>query len=142
MKILDGKIKLTEDDIAEYINEVNSVLEKAYVPYSKFPVAALLIDEQGRKFKGVNVENASYGLGICAERNVIPTAVTEGMKKIKLLVVTGGTPEPISPCGACRQVIYEFSDEETVIILTNREKKYKICSIKELLPYAFGPEDL
>ena len=63
-------------------------------------------------------------------------------KKIKVLVVTGGTPEPISPCGACRQVISEFSDEETVIILTNREGKYKIWSIKELLPYSFGPDDL
>ena len=134
--------QLTEKMIMEYIDEANEILEKAYVPYSKFPVAALLIDDQGRKYRGVNVENASYGLGICAERNVIPTAVTEGMKKIKILVVTGGTPEPISPCGACRQVISEFSDEETVIILANREKKYKIWKIKELLPYSFGPEDL
>ena len=120
MKIKD----LTEEMIMEYIDEANKALEKAYVPYSKFPVAALLVDDQGRKHIGVNVENASYGLGICAERNVIPTAVTEGMKKIKVLVVTGGTPEPISPCGACRQVISEFSDEDTVIILTNRERKY------------------
>ena len=134
--------QLTEKMIMEYIDEANEILEKAYVPYSKFPVAALLIDDQGRKYRGVNVENASYGLGICAERNVIPTAVTEGMKKIKILVVTGGTPEPISPCGACRQVISEFSDEETVIILANNEKKYKIWKIKELLPYSFGPEDL
>lgn len=136
------KIILTEDEIKKYIKEVNTVLEKAYVPYSKFPVAALLIDENNNKHVGVNVENASYGLGICAERNVIPTAVTQGMKKIKLLVVTGGTPEPISPCGACRQVISEFSDEETVIILTNKEEKYNIWNIKELLPYSFGPNDL
>ena len=142
MTELKGKIKLTEKEISDYIDEANDILKNAYVPYSKFPVAALLIDEQGRKFKGVNVENASYGLGICAERNVIPTAVTEGMKKIKLLVVTGGTPEPISPCGACRQVISEFSDKDTVIILTNRDKKYKIWSIDELLPDSFGPEDL
>lgn len=137
-----AKIILTEDEIKKYIKEVNTVLEKAYVPYSKFPVAALLIDENNNKHVGVNVENASYGLGICAERNVIPTAVTQGMKKIKLLVVTGGTPEPISPCGACRQVISEFSDEETVIILTNKEEKYNIWNIKDLLPYSFGPNDL
>lgn len=136
------KIILTEDEIKKYIKEVNTVLEKAYVPYSKFPVAALLIDDNNNKHVGVNVENASYGLGICAERNVIPTAVTQGMKKIKLLVVTGGTPEPISPCGACRQVISEFSDEETVIILTNKEEKYSIWNIKDLLPYSFGPNDL
>ncbi len=137
-----AKILLTEDEIKKYIKEVNTVLEKAYVPYSKFPVAALLIDENNNKHVGVNVENASYGLGICAERNVIPTAVTQGMKKIKLLVVTGGTPEPISPCGACRQVISEFSDEDTIIILTNKEEKYNIWNIKELLPYSFGPNDL
>ncbi len=137
-----SKIVLTEDEIKKYIKEVNTVLEKAYVPYSKFPVAALLIDDNDNKHVGVNVENASYGLGICAERNVIPTAVTQGMKKIKVLVVTGGTPEPISPCGACRQVISEFSDEETVIILTNKEEKYNIWNIKDLLPYSFGPNDL
>ena len=137
-----SKIVLTEDEIKKYIKEVNTVLEKAYVPYSKFPVAALLIDDNDNKHVGVNVENASYGLGICAERNVIPTAVTQGMKKIKLLVVTGGTPEPISPCGACRQVISEFSDEDTIIILTNKEEKYNIWNIKDLLPYSFGPNDL
>ena len=64
------------------------------------------------------------------------------MKKIKVLVVTGGTPEPISPCGACRQVISEFSDEDTIIILTNKEEKYNIWNIKDLLPYSFGPNDL
>lgn len=137
-----GKLELKEKDILKYIDEVNEILERAYVPYSKFPVAALLIDDNGNKHKGVNVENASYGLGICAERNVIPTAVTEGMKKIKLLVVTGRTPEPISPCGACRQVISEFSDEDTIIILTNTDRKYMVTSIQELLPYSFGEKDL
>ena len=110
--------------------------------YSKFPVAALLIDNNGKKYKGVNVENASYGLTLCAERNAITTAVTGGMKKIKLLVITGNTPEPISPCGACRQVIREFSDKDTVIILANKDGKYESTSLEKLLPYSFGPEDL
>ena len=129
-------------EILGYIDEVNLLLERAYVPYSKFPVAALLIDNNGKKYKGVNVENASYGLTLCAERNAITTAVTGGMKKIKLLVITGNTPEPISPCGACRQVIREFSDKDTIIILANKDNKYKITSIEELLPYSFGAEDL
>ncbi|ERK48429.1 cytidine deaminase [Leptotrichia sp. oral taxon 879 str. F0557] len=133
---------LSEKEILDYIDEINLLLEKAYVPYSKFPVAALLIDENGNKHKGVNVENASFGLTLCAERNAITTAVTENMKKIKVLVVTGNTSEPISPCGACRQVIREFSDKDTVIILTNKDKKYKITSLEELLPYSFGAEDL
>lgn len=133
---------LNEKEILDYIDEINLLLEKAYVPYSKFPVAALLIDNSGKKHKGVNVENASFGLTLCAERNAITTAVTENMEKIKVLVVTGKTPEPISPCGACRQVIREFSDNDTVIILANKDKKYKITSLEELLPYSFGPEDL
>ena len=133
---------LSEKEILDYIDEINLLLEKAYVPYSKFPVAALLIDENGNKHKGVNVENASFGLTLCAERNAITTAVTQNMQKIKVLVVTGNTSEPISPCGACRQVIREFSDNDTVIILANKDKKYKITSLEELLPYSFGPEDL
>ena len=133
---------MDEKEILSYIDEVNLLLNRAYVPYSKFPVAALLIDNNGKKHKGVNVENASFGLTLCAERNAITTAVTQGMKKIRLLIVTGNTLEPISPCGACRQVIREFSDKDTVIILANRDGKYKITSIEELLPYSFGAEDL
>lgn len=129
-------------EILGYIDEVNLLLERAYVPYSKFPVAALLIDNNGKKYKGVNVENASYGLTLCAERNAITTAVTGGMKKIKLLVVTGNTSEPISPCGACRQVIREFSNKDTVIILANKDGKYESTSLEKLLPYSFGSEDL
>ena len=133
---------MDEKEILSYIDEVNLLLKRAYVPYSKFPVAALLIDNNGKKHKGVNVENASSGLTLCAERNAITTAVTQGMKKIRLLIVTGNTLEPISPCGACRQVIREFSDKDTVIILANRDGKYKIASIEELLDYSFGAEDL
>lgn len=133
---------MDEKEILSYIDEVNLLLKRAYVPYSKFPVAALLIDNNGKKHKGVNVENASFGLTLCAERNAITTAVTQGMKKIRLLIVTGNTLEPISPCGACRQVIREFSDKDTVIILANRDGKYKIASIEKLLPYSFGAEDL
>ena len=128
-------------EILNYIDEANLLLERAYVPYSKFPVAALLIDNNGEKYKGINVENASYGLTLCAERNAITAAVTEGMKKIKLLVVTGNTPEPISPCGACRQVMKEFSDKDTVIILANKDGKYKITSLEKLLPYSFALEN-
>ena len=135
-------MSLNENEILSYINEVNLLVKNAQVPYSQFPVAALLIDDNGRKHKGVNVENASFGLTICAERNAITTAITENMKKIKVLVITGNTPEPISPCGACRQVIREFSDKDTIIILANKDNKYKITSIEELLPYSFGAEDL
>lgn len=132
-----------DEVLKEYIREVNSFLNKAYVPYSKFQVAALLIDENNNKYIGVNVENASYGLTICAERNVITTAVTNGMKKIKLIVITGNTEEPISPCGMCRQFIREFSNEKTLIVLASSKTDDIIkMSVKELLPYSFGPEHL
>lgn len=135
-------VNLSEKEILELIDEAVEISKKAYVNYSKFPVGAVLIDENGRKFYGVNVENASFGLSLCAERNAITTAVTEGMKKIKTIVVTGATEEPISPCGACRQVISEFADKELVIILSNYKKDYKIYSMKDLLPYSFKPSDM
>lgn len=134
--------KITEEMIKNFIKEANDNLKNAYVPYSKFPVSALLIDNNDNKHFGTNIENASFGLTICAERNVIPTAVHNGMKTIKLLVVTGNTPDPISPCGACRQVISEFSNENTVIILTNKNGDFYTTSKSEILPYFFGPNDL
>ena len=130
-------VDLNEKEILDLIEEAIETSKKAYVKYSEFPVGAVLIDENNKKFKGVNFENASYGLSICAERNVIGTAVTEGMRKIKTLIVTGDTEGPISPCGACRQVILEFADENTVIILSNYKKDYKIVGIDDLLPYSF-----
>ena len=128
---------LSEKEILDLIDEAIEVSKKAYVNYSHFPVGAVLIDENGRKFKGVNMENSSFGLSLCAERNAISTAVTEGMKGMKLIVVTGDTDVPISPCGACRQVMSEFAGKDTRIILSNYKKDYKIYTMDELLPYSF-----
>ncbi len=128
---------LSEKEILDLIDEAIEVSKKAYVNYSHFPVGAVLIDENGRKFKGVNMENSSFGLSLCAERNAISTAVTEGMKEMKLIVVTGDTDGPISPCGACRQVMSEFAGKDTRIILSNYKKDYKIYTMDELLPYSF-----
>ena len=127
----------------EYIKKVNCLLDKAYVPYSKFPVAAIVIDENGNEYEGINVENASYGLGLCAERNAITTGITKGMKKISKVYITAKTERLISPCGACRQVISEFSTKDTKIILTNEKGiEYKEYSIDEILPYVFISSDL
>ena len=128
---------LSEKEILDLIDEAIEVSKKAYVNYSHFPVGAILIDENGRKFKGVNMENSSFGLSLCAERNAISTAVTEGMKEMKLIVVTGDTDGPISPCGACRQLMSEFAGKDTRIILSNYKKDYKIYTMDELLPYSF-----
>lgn len=129
-------------EILELIDEAIEAREGAYTPYSKFKVGALVIDENGRHFKGCNIENASYGLSNCGERTAIFKAVSEGMKEIETIVVVADTEEPVSPCGACRQVIKEFSGEDTVIILANLNKDYKIYSVEDILPYGFGPSHL
>ena len=128
---------LSEKEILELIEEAIVVSKNAYVNYSHFPVGAVLIDENGRKIKGVNMENSSFGLSLCAERNAISTAVTEGMKEMKIIVVTGDTEGPISPCGACRQVMSEFAGTDTIIVLSNYKKDYKVYTMDELLPYSF-----
>ena len=118
-------IGLIEEEIRQKIDEAIDLMKKAYVPYSKFPVAAILIDENNKVYKGVNVENASYGLSLCAERNAITSAVTDGMEKIKYIVIVADTQGPVSPCGACRQVISEFSNKDTRIIMANKNYYYK-----------------
>lgn len=131
-------MNFTKEEILSYIDKAIEIRERAYVPYSKFKVGALVIDENGDEYYGVNIENASYGLSNCAERTAVFNAITNGMKKIKAIVVVGDTTTPISPCGACRQVMKEFSDENTIIILANLKKEYKIMNIEEILPYGFG----
>lgn len=124
-------------EIKKLINEVFKIKENAYAPYSKFKVGALVIDDKNKKYFGVNVENQSYGLTVCAERNAIFTGVTNGMRKIKTIILVSDNPEMISPCGACREVISEFATTETEIILADHNYNYKIYKIDELLPLKF-----
>lgn len=106
-------------DKKKYIEEANKMLSKAYIPYSKFPVGAALVTKEGKIYTGCNIENASYGLCNCAERTAIFKAVSEGERDFSYLVITGETDGPISPCGACRQVIAEFCDPKMPVLLTN-----------------------
>ncbi len=116
--------------------------KKAYIPYSNFAVGAALIDENGTIYEGCNIENSSYGLSNCAERTAIFKAVSEGVKNFKALVVTGDTKGPISPCGACRQVIAEFCDQTMPVYLTNLQGDVFETTVEGLLPGAFTKEDL
>ena len=122
--------------------EANEMMALAYVPYSKFPVGAALLSKTGEIFTGCNIENASYGLSICAERTAIFKAVSEGIKTFDKMVITGNTEGPISPCGACRQVISEFCAPDMPVILTNVKGDKKETTVAELLPGAFTPKDL
>src|SRR5699024_5276303 len=126
----------------KWIEQAYDAMKSAYVPYSKFPVGAALITEDEVVYKGCNIENSSYGLSNCAERTAIFKAVSEGEKNFKALVVTGKTEGPISPCGACRQVIAEFCDPLMPVYLTNTDGALFETTVEKLLPGAFTKEDL
>ncbi|WP_242144625.1 MULTISPECIES: cytidine deaminase [unclassified Bacillus cereus group] len=129
-------------DKKRYIEAATKMLEKAYIPYSKFPVGAALVTKEGKIYTGCNIENASYGLCNCAERTAIFKAVSEGERHFSYLVITGKTDGPISPCGACRQVIAEFCDPEMPVLLTNVKGDEKEVTVEQLLPGAFLKGDL
>ncbi len=119
-----------------------SMLERAYMPYSKFPVGAALLCRDGTVFTGCNVENAAYGSSICAERTALVKAVSEGHRDdfVKLAVV-GRSEGPCWPCGACRQMLVEFAPGLEIIVGNGRGELTKI-TLAELLPHSFGPKSL
>ena len=111
--------------------------KNAYAPYSKFRVGAAVLVSGGKIFSGCNVENASYGLTICAERSAIALAVSQGEKKILAVAVVGGGPEPVTPCGACRQVLLEFGPNAAVLMVSP-SGKVRTANLSALLPSAFA----
>ena len=113
-----------------------SMLDRAYCPYSHFPVGAALECDDGTVYTGCNVENAVYPAGICAERNAIFHAVAEGHTHFRRIVIAGRSEDYCVPCGICRQVMQEFSPEMEVICL-NGQGEAKAFALKELLPYGF-----
>jgi cytidine deaminase len=112
------------------------VRENAHAPYSKFLVGAAIEDFSGRVYAGCNVENASYGLTVCAERAAVVRAVSEGTRKFRRLAVAADTDPLTPPCGACRQVLAEFCDD-LEILLMNPNGKTECVHLKDLLPRAF-----
>jgi cytidine deaminase len=114
--------------------------ENAYAPYSKYKVGAALLTEDDEIITGCNVENASYGLTICAERNAIFSAVARGKTKFKSLLVVADGEDLAKPCGACRQVMNEFGDFD--VYLANTKGDIEKSTVSELLPKSFGPKDL
>jgi len=115
--------------------------ENAYAPYSNFPVGAAVLTEDGEIYTGANVENASYGLTICAERNAIFQAIAKGTRRIRALAIYTPTQSSTPPCGACRQVLNEFGPDTDVYSTCNTTETlhYKLS---DLLPKAFGPGNL
>lgn len=126
----------------ELLKLARQAAEKAYVPYSQFPVGAALLAENGTVYQGVNVENASFGLTLCAERTAIVKAVSEGQTRFQAIAVWA-TRRPhgaVTPCGACRQVMAEFLQPDTPIVMSNAETgAVQALTLQVLLPEAFGP---
>ncbi len=110
--------------------------QNAYIPYSEFAVGAAVRCANGKIYCGCNIENASYGLCVCGERNAMFNAISAGERDLEILCVVADTKGPVSPCGACRQVMSEFKIK--TIILGNLQGDCKICTLEELLPYSFA----
>jgi cytidine deaminase len=124
------------------IEKAQECLSHAYAPYSTFSVGAAVIDNHGRIFTGVNIENASYGLTICAERVAIFSAIAAGATCIEAIAVTAEKLKPITPCGACRQVMAEFCEPNTPVFSDASQGKIMKWSVGELLPEVFAPKNL
>ncbi|MBA4535867.1 cytidine deaminase [Bacillus aquiflavi] len=129
-------------DINQLIEEAKKARERAYVPYSKFKVGAALLAEDGTVFLGCNIENAAYSMCNCAERTALFKAYSEGVRNFKMLVVIADTDSPVSPCGACRQVISELCHRDMKVFLTNLKGDMQKLTVEQLLPGAFSSEDL
>jgi cytidine deaminase len=123
----------------QLVQEAILARKQTYSPYSMFGVGAALLMKDGKVIHGANIENASYGLSNCAERSALFQAYSLGYRKedIVMMAITGDTLNPISPCGACRQVMNELLPKHAPIYLSNLTGKIKETTIKELLPYSF-----
>ncbi len=118
------------------IESAREAAHHSYAPYSRFRVGAALLTADGTVFRGVNVENRSYGLGICAERSAIVSAVTAGHSEFTAIAVYSPDADyPISPCGACRQVMSEFMEPEAEIVFVDRDGNDETHTVEEILPF-------
>ena len=129
---------MTDKELVELAAQMQ---KRSYVPYSHFPVGAALLCKDGTVFTGCNVENAAYGSTICAERTALVKAVSEGHTDFAAIAITGQGADYCWPCGACRQMLYEFNPDLKVIV-SRGDGDFRCTALSELLPYGFGPHSL
>jgi cytidine deaminase len=122
-------------EISSLIEAATGVRSLAYAPYSRFFVGAALLTSEGRIFRGCNVENISFGLTLCAERGALVAAVADGVQTFRAIAIVADTDTPISPCGACRQVLAEFAPD-LLVISANLKGRTETFSLADLLPRA------
>lgn len=126
------------------LKAAEEAMKRAYVPYSKFRVGAALLDAEGHVHYGCNVENAAYSPSNCAERTALFRAIADGQAagSFQAIAVIGDTPDPITPCGVCRQVISELCRPDMPVIMGNLKGDVRVSTVSELLPGAFSPRDV
>lgn len=134
-------MSLSDTQREALIEAARQVRKNAYCPYSKFAVAAALLDDEGRIHLGVNVENASYPVGVCAERSAISAAVTAGAKTMVAIAIVTPAPIPVAPCGMCRQALSEFN-KDLILLLAPPEGDPCEMVLRDTLPHQFDPKHL
>ena len=127
---------------AELVNLAVKARENAYAPYSGFHVGAVLLADNGKVYTGCNIENASYGAAICAERTAVAKAVSDGAKKIMAIAIASDSLSETMPCGICRQVLSEFCTPDMPLYLSDRNGRFSDYTFDEILPHAFTKSDL
>ena len=137
----DSAARKEPSSYLELLQVARQVAENSYSPYSKFQVGAALLGNDGRVYTGCNVEQSTYGGGICAERVAVAKAVSEGCRKFKTIAVVCLRSPGSYPCGLCRQFLTEFGIDVEVVV-DGPDGTYEVISLKELLPRHFGPNDL
>ncbi|EOS57838.1 MULTISPECIES: cytidine deaminase [Paenibacillus] len=131
-------------DYGQLMKEAIEARKAAYIPYSGFGVGAALLDSKGQVHHGCNIENAAYSPGNCAERTAMFRAIADGHQPgtFQAIAVVADTEEPVAPCGVCRQVLFELCGPDMPVILGNLKGDIRQTTVRELLPYAFGPSHL
>ncbi|GAA3722308.1 cytidine deaminase [Salinicoccus jeotgali] len=126
----------------EWLEEVKVAQSRAYTPYSKFNVGALLVTQDDEYIYGANIENAAYPATICAERSALVSAYSNNIKTFKAIVIITDAEEPASPCGTCRQVMKELCDDDMPVYMTNKAGEVIKRTVDELLPLGFSGKDM
>jgi cytidine deaminase len=139
---VEGPREIDDAALDEMLRAAREIMPRAHVPYSGFHVGAALLNEDGTIRSAVNVENASYPLSVCAERNAVASMVGAGQTKILAVAVATNAKTPTPPCGGCRQVLWEFGDADTPVIAEGADTVRVRWRLGDLLPDAFGPDDL
>jgi cytidine deaminase len=129
-------------DADALLSRAREAQKAAYAPYSRFRVGAALLTGDGRVFVGANVENAAYSPSICAERGALPAAIVAGARELLAIAVVGDGDGPCTPCGVCRQVLYEFAPDLIVIAAGTSGPTARYVLGRDLLPEGFGPRRL